>query len=175
MSFAKAIFTNQSPYDYWNTPVSEILQKSNDKENKSSYLMCSGGGGGEPPNDPRKNKFYGVGSTGSNNNKNNEKKEDNQEKNNKFDRERFNENNRHFTNKEIKEQAFSLGYTLVKGVLSHGQLVFKKGNKYISHDIDCHRGNFWKMLQFCKSDTFKVIGPADRFLKILKDLNGNVL
>ncbi len=48
------------------------------------------------------------------------------------------------TNKEVKEYADKLGFNKVKDI-SHGQSVFKKGNKYISYDWDIHNGGFWKM------------------------------
>lgn len=51
------------------------------------------------------------------------------------------------TNKEIRKIAQELGYSETKDYKfnSHGELVFKKGNKYISYDRDSHKGGFWKM------------------------------
>ncbi|MBP5789407.1 MAG: MafB family polymorphic toxin [Neisseriaceae bacterium] len=48
------------------------------------------------------------------------------------------------TNSEIKKEAEKLGYKQVKGETSHGELVFKKGNSYISFDRTSHSGGYWK-------------------------------
>lgn len=37
------------------------------------------------------------------------------------------------------------GFNLVPGVKSKGQPVFKKRNKYITPDVDSHKGGLWKM------------------------------
>ncbi|MCT4646129.1 MAG: toxin C-terminal domain-containing protein [Carboxylicivirga sp.] len=37
------------------------------------------------------------------------------------------------------------GYKKVKGMRSHGQPIFKKGNRYITPDVDGHNGGSWKM------------------------------
>lgn len=51
------------------------------------------------------------------------------------------------TNREAREAASDLGFKEVKGspVKSHGQLVFQRGNSYISPDVDAHSGGTWKM------------------------------
>jgi len=43
--------------------------------------------------------------------------------------------------------ARNLGYKKVKSYPfnSHGQIVYKKGNNYITKDIDSHNGGYWKM------------------------------
>ncbi|MBR6877164.1 MAG: toxin C-terminal domain-containing protein [Neisseriaceae bacterium] len=53
------------------------------------------------------------------------------------------EEHRKISNSEIKKEAEKLGYKLVKEK-SHGELVFKKGNSYISFDRTSHSGGYWK-------------------------------
>ena len=48
------------------------------------------------------------------------------------------------TTKEITAIAKKLGFEKTS-YFSHGQAVFKKGNKYITIDVDKHNGGFWKM------------------------------
>ncbi|OIR23966.1 hypothetical protein BGC33_02185 [Bathymodiolus thermophilus thioautotrophic gill symbiont] len=50
------------------------------------------------------------------------------------------------TAKEAVTAAKKLGWKRVKGVSidSHGQAVFKKGNKYYTRDVDGHKGGAWK-------------------------------
>lgn len=48
------------------------------------------------------------------------------------------------TSKEASEAAQKLGYQKTN-YTSHGQPVFKKGNKYITLDVDQHSGGVWKM------------------------------
>lgn len=51
------------------------------------------------------------------------------------------------TLKEATTQAKELGFSKVKDApfISHGQPVFKKGTKYITPDVDQHKGGVWKM------------------------------
>jgi hypothetical protein len=51
------------------------------------------------------------------------------------------------TRGEARELAQKLGYTEASNppFNSHGQPVFKSGNKYITPDKDVHRGGTWKM------------------------------
>lgn len=144
MSFAKAIFTNQSPYDYWNTPISQILQKST---NYNSGNSSQGGqldkDENEPPRCPcelEKN-FIGNRGVGS---------------------------GEHITNKMAKASVESVG---VKGLekigISHGQVVFsgwKNGTKYIfTKDVDSHRGSYWKLLKKVGDDRYEVIGERCKY------------
>ena len=46
--------------------------------------------------------------------------------------------------KKITEIAQSLGFKKTN-YFSNGQAVYKKGNKYITYDVDRHNGGFWKM------------------------------
>jgi Novel toxin 21 len=54
---------------------------------------------------------------------------------------------RGFTNKQLKSAANKMGYAQTKQYPfnSHGQLVFKRGNEYITRDIDSHKGGAWKV------------------------------
>ena len=46
-----------------------------------------------------------------------------------------------------RDLATKLGYQKIKDppFNSHGQPVFKNGNRYITPDVDQHNGGFWKM------------------------------
>ena len=48
------------------------------------------------------------------------------------------------TTKEITSIAKKLGFKKTS-YFSHGQAVYKKGNRYITLDLDRHNGGFWKM------------------------------
>jgi hypothetical protein len=48
------------------------------------------------------------------------------------------------TTKEAQLAANELGYVRISET-SHGQAIFKKGNLYITRDIDGHSGGAWKM------------------------------
>ncbi|MFD1177720.1 toxin C-terminal domain-containing protein [Paenibacillus puldeungensis] len=54
------------------------------------------------------------------------------------------------TTKEATAAAKKLGYTKTN-FTSHGQPVFKKGNKYITPDVDGHNGGLWKMADSVKN------------------------
>lgn len=54
------------------------------------------------------------------------------------------------TTKEATAAAKKLGYTKTN-FTSHGQPVFKKGNKYITPDVDGHNGGIWKMADSVKN------------------------
>jgi hypothetical protein len=54
------------------------------------------------------------------------------------------------TAKEAKTQAENLGYKKTN-YISNGQPVFKKGNKYITPDVDKHNGGVWKMADSVKN------------------------
>ncbi|WP_156623360.1 toxin C-terminal domain-containing protein [Moraxella nonliquefaciens] len=47
---------------------------------------------------------------------------------------------------------------------SHGQPVYKKGNRYIIPDIDSHNGGVWKIFD----NKGKRLGTADANLRIFK-------
>ncbi len=49
----------------------------------------------------------------------------------------------------------------------HGQKVYKKGNKYISRDVDSHNGGVWKVFEK-QGNKLKRAGTADKDLKIFK-------
>ncbi len=51
---------------------------------------------------------------------------------------------RQMTSKEAVEAAKKLGFEPT-GQFSHGQPIFRKGNQYITQDIDSHNGGVWKM------------------------------
>lgn len=53
------------------------------------------------------------------------------------------------TTKEAKKAADELGFKKTN-YFSQGQPVFKKGNRFISPDIDSHNGGFWKMANSVK-------------------------
>ncbi|MGF7089301.1 hypothetical protein JOD24_003184 [Kroppenstedtia sanguinis] len=54
------------------------------------------------------------------------------------------------TAKEASEAAKKLGFKKTN-YKSHGQPVFKKGNKYITPDVDQHKGEGWKMADSVKN------------------------
>ncbi len=54
------------------------------------------------------------------------------------------------TSKEVAKAAEKLGF-IPTGQYSHGQPVFKKGNRYITPDIDSHNGGVWKMANSIKN------------------------
>jgi hypothetical protein len=73
--------------------------------------------------------------------------------NNKNDDDNENSNNKqnHFkTTKEAIKAARDLGFEKTN-YRSQGQPVFKKGNRYISPDIDSHNGGIWKMADSVKN------------------------
>ncbi len=49
------------------------------------------------------------------------------------------------TNKEARVAAEGLGFKRVAETVHGGQLVYKKGNLYITRDLDGHNGGAWKM------------------------------
>lgn len=57
---------------------------------------------------------------------------------------------RSMNTKEATAAAKELGYTKSK-FTSHNQPVFKKGNKYITPDVDGHNGGVWKMASSVKN------------------------
>ena len=54
------------------------------------------------------------------------------------------------TTKEATAAANKLGYKKI-AEKSHGQPIFKKGNKYITPDVDRHNGGVWKMANSVKN------------------------
>jgi hypothetical protein len=48
------------------------------------------------------------------------------------------------------DAAKNLGFSKIKEK-SHGQPIYKKGNKYITPDIDGHNGGVWKMANSIKN------------------------
>lgn len=54
------------------------------------------------------------------------------------------------TNKQATEVAKELGYEKTN-YISNGQPVFKKGNRYITPDVDSHNGGIWKMADSVKN------------------------
>ncbi len=54
------------------------------------------------------------------------------------------------TIKQATEAARKLGFNKIKET-SHGQPIFKKGNKYITPDVDSHNGGVWKMADSVKN------------------------
>lgn len=57
--------------------------------------------------------------------------------------------------KEAVEAAENMGFQKI-GQRSHGQPVFKSGNKYITPDVDGHNGGVWKM-----ADSVKNLGSKE--------------
>lgn len=55
-----------------------------------------------------------------------------------------NNNNQRMTNREADAEAERLGFKKTN-YKSHGQRVYKKGNRYITRDVDGHSGGSWKM------------------------------
>ena len=72
--------------------------------------------------------------------------------------------------KAADEAARKLGYTKI-GERSHGQPVYKKGNKYITPDVDAHNGGVWKMADSVKNLGQKStrMGTYDANLKRIGD------
>jgi RHS repeat-associated protein len=70
------------------------------------------------------------------------------------------------TNSEAAKQAKELGFTKI-GERVHGQAVFKKGNRYITRDVDGHSGGAWKVANSVKDLGTKSgrLGTYDRNLK----------
>ncbi|MBO8176867.1 MAG: hypothetical protein H0Z31_05335 [Bacillus sp. (in: Bacteria)] len=66
--------------------------------------------------------------------------------------------------------AYSLGYKKTS-YKSHGQPVFKKGNRYITPDVDSHSGGVWKMATSVKNLGSKKtrLGTYDASLKRIGD------
>ena len=54
------------------------------------------------------------------------------------------------TTKEATAAANKLGHKKI-AEKSHGQPIFKKGNKYITPDVDRHNGGVWKMANSVKN------------------------
>ncbi len=69
--------------------------------------------------------------------------------------------------KEATVAANKLGFTKTKNFKfnSHGQAVFKRGNRFITPDIDGHNGGVWKVFDRRGNR----IGTADKNLNIFKD------
>ena len=74
------------------------------------------------------------------------------------------------TAKEATAAAEKLGYKKIVEK-SHGQPIFKKGNKYITPDIDGHNGGAWKMADSIKNLASKNtrMGTYDENLKRIGD------
>lgn len=73
-------------------------------------------------------------------------------------------------NKEAAEQAKKLGFKKTN-YHSHGRPVFQKGNRFITRDVDCHNGGFWKMADSVKNLARKQtrLGTYDQFLNRVGD------
>ncbi|MFL9583794.1 hemagglutinin repeat-containing protein [Stenotrophomonas sp. AB1(2024)] len=54
------------------------------------------------------------------------------------------------TNKEAAQAAEALGYRRINETVHGNQLVFKRGNQYITRDLDGHNGGAWKMAKSVK-------------------------
>jgi len=69
------------------------------------------------------------------------------------------------TNKEVAKIATDLGFKKTN-YYSRGKAVFKKGNKYITFDRDCHNGGFWKMAESVKELSKRAtrLGTYDMYL-----------
>ena len=72
------------------------------------------------------------------------------------------------TSQQIDKIAKEKGMTPVKGKYSHGQKIYKKGNKYYSRDVDKHNGGEWKVFEM-KNGKLKRIGTADKDLRIFEE------
>lgn len=74
------------------------------------------------------------------------------------------------TNKMAVEAAEKLGF-IKTNFQSQGQAVFRRGNKYISIDVDAHNGGFWKMADSVKNLAKKStrMGTYDKFLNRIGD------
>jgi hypothetical protein len=74
------------------------------------------------------------------------------------------------TAKEAAAAAKKLGFQKTD-YLSHGQPVFKKGNRYITPDVDSHSGGVWKMadsVERLRSKTTRM-GTYDEYLNRIGD------
>ncbi|MBQ4521451.1 MAG: toxin C-terminal domain-containing protein, partial [Lachnospiraceae bacterium] len=60
------------------------------------------------------------------------------------------EDNKQKTGKETDEVAKKLGYRKINEK-SHGQPIYKKGNRFITPDVDSHNGGYWKMADSIKN------------------------
>ncbi|QXH78669.1 hemagglutinin repeat-containing protein [Pseudomonas salmasensis] len=60
------------------------------------------------------------------------------------------------TNKEAKQAAEAAGYKKINETVHNGQAVFKRGNSYITRDLDGHNGGAWKM-----ADSVKGLGKRE--------------
>lgn len=74
------------------------------------------------------------------------------------------------TNAQAKQLADYLGFKPT-GLYSEGQAVFRKGNRYISHDFTNHAGGVWKMAKSPKALKSKStrMGTYDENLKRIGD------
>ncbi|NJD01752.1 MAG: hypothetical protein FIA99_03955 [Ruminiclostridium sp.] len=81
-----------------------------------------------------------------------------------------NNSSKKMTAKEAEQAAKKLGYEKTN-YTSHGQPVFKKGNKYITPDVDSHNGGSWKMADSVKNLGSKStrMGTYDAKLKRIGD------
>lgn len=72
--------------------------------------------------------------------------------------------------KEAKKAAKELGFEPT-GRYTHGQPIFKKGNKYITPDVDSHNGGVWKMADSIDGLNSKKtrLGTYDKDLKRIGD------
>lgn len=64
---------------------------------------------------------------------------------------------------EAREKARELGYKLDKNppFNTHGEPAYRNGQRWISRDVDAHKGGYWKMF-----DKYKRLGTYDKNLKI---------
>ena len=71
---------------------------------------------------------------------------------------------------KYSDEARKLGFTQI-GQYSHGKPIFKKGNRYITPDIDGHIGGRWKMTDSIKGLAKKStrMGTYDENLKRIGD------
>jgi uncharacterized protein RhaS with RHS repeats len=60
------------------------------------------------------------------------------------------------TTKEAKVAAEAIGFKLIKETVHGGQAVFKRGNRFITRDMDGHNGGAWKM-----ADSVKNLGSKE--------------
>jgi RHS repeat-associated protein len=74
------------------------------------------------------------------------------------------------TAKQALQEARKLGFTETN-YFSHGQPIFRKGNKYITLDVDAHSGGVWKMADSVKNLGSKKtrMGTYDKYLKRIGD------
>ncbi|MFC4860100.1 two-partner secretion domain-containing protein [Pseudomonas sp. MAHUQ-62] len=75
------------------------------------------------------------------------------------------------TNKEARVAAEGLGFKRVAETVHGGQLVYKKGNLYITRDLDGHNGGAWKMATSIKDLSSKGtrMGTYDKNLNRIGD------